>query len=507
MLNEDLGVIFNARQFGRKTRPMGFIAGLILSEPLVYDTKLVTNAVAAINKNLCPQVNGGVQTISFEYHRTFVSLETTDGIDVMRPKASITGRPWSQESVILRARERGDNRKAEKYERARLKHMDCVERQASKNTWVGQHFVKLEAVKEGKPPRLIFNASGVDVLTGRQTNSAYEKLIPRYPSVKGLKTQEKHSPVQEVHCALGSDTWILALDDTGRDANTVPADFERYSMTLESYGILTDTFRAMLARRGFQSTMLIDGREVIKLSSRSTSLLSGCDFTSCMNYNTTRFNAWYLCAIALGLERDDWGVVAEGDDCLILIRRSALPNFNQIITEEFIQEVGNSLCKSWKIEGMGAYDDDGGFPFVGGCIVWSQCTFWFFPSVSRMRLKATCVLSPSCNATQYKGRLAARAEALRDRFSGVPLGYSIAKFVTHLSTKYPARPIRSKEEEFDHRINHNTRFVYPSDDAYSAFWKAFGISPQECKNFDVVIDQAICANQDVLDLRNFSVHW
>lgn len=507
MLNEDLEVIFPARQNGRKTRAMGFIAGLILSDPLVYDTKLVTNAVAAINKNLCPQINRGEQTISFDYHSMFVSLETTDGIDIMRPKATLTGRPWSQEAIIRKARERGDNRKAEKYERARVKHLDCVERQASKRTWVGQHFVKLEALKNGARPRLIFNASGVDVLTGRQPNSAYEELIHRYPSVKGLQTQDKHLPVQEVHHALGSDTWILALDDTGRDANTVSADFERYDMTLESYGIQTETFKGMLARRGFQSTMLIDGREVIKLSSKSTSLLSGCDFTSCMNYNTTRFNAWYLCAIALGLERDDWGVVAEGDDCLILIRRSAMPNFRQIITEEFIKTVGLSLCKSWKIEGMGAFDDDGGFPFVGGCVVWSQCTFWFFPSVSRMRLKATCVLSASCNAAEYKGRLAARAEALRDRFSGVPLGYSIAKFVTHLSAKHPARPIRTKEEEYDHKINHNTKFRQPSDAACSAFWKAFGISPQECRNFDVLVDRAIHANQDILDLRNFSCHW
>lgn len=217
VLNEDLEVIFPARQNGRKTRAMGFIAGLILSDPLVYDTKLVTNAVAAINKNLCPQINRGEQTISFDYHSMFVSLETTDGIDIMRPKATLTGRPWSQEAIIRKARERGDNRKAEKYERARVKHLDCVERQASKRTWVGQHFVKLEALKNGARPRLIFNASGVDVLTGRQPNSAYEELIHRYPSVKGLQTQDKHLPVQEVHHALGSDTWILALDDTGRD--------------------------------------------------------------------------------------------------------------------------------------------------------------------------------------------------------------------------------------------------------------------------------------------------
>lgn len=495
-----------------KTRVMGFTAGLVLSEPLVYDTKNTINFKSAINKNLAPQVTAGVSSIDKQqlqsHIQNYVSLESTIGIDAMQPKARPTDLYWTKQQVIDHTRAKGLAKKAQKYENAVPKGEAKDHHLSTKPKFDGSHFIKLEALKPGKDPRLIFDASTPDVLNGRVVNSAYENWMHRYPTVKGLATNLKFKPVQDIHEQLGCDTWVLALDDTARDANTVRHDFDCYGKLLDAIGINTDMFRAVLSRAGFTSHYSVGMREIARVSSQSTSLLSGCDFTSSMNYNTTRFNAYYLCTVKLGLARQDWGVVAEGDDCLILIRKSAMPDFMTRLTEEYIKVTGEELCKRWKIEGLGSYDKDGGHPFVGGTVVYSLNRWWFFPSVARMRLKATTVLRPDSDEHTYRARLAARSEALRDRFTAVPLGWTIARFVTYLSAKHPARePLRTAEEEYQHKLHVNQSFVKYDDDSLHAFWKATGISPADVLEFERLVDDAISSNIEVLDVRHITSKW
>lgn len=505
--NPEVRVEVVSRTKTRAVRPMGFIAGLVTAQPLVYDTKHVNNVIAAINKNIAPQINRGVMEIDESVLDEFVCQETTDGIDVMTPAVTLNGTIWTKQQVIENTRAKGNTKKTMKYMLAQERLSGTSLRFEERTKVQGGNFVKLEALKQGKPPRFIFDSPGEDVLLGRQCNAPFEKWMARYPSIKGLKTQDKWKPVKDVHDALGGDTWILALDDTARDANTVSYDFLRYRKTLSAIGILSQEFAAILDRRGFRNCVKINGLKVITINSKTTSLHSGCDFTSCLNYNTTRFNAWYLCAKVLGLQKHQWGVVAEGDDCLILISKPALPDFVNIVTPELIAATGAKLCKNWKIEGMGPHDQTTGHPFVGGCVVWSMGQVYFFPSVSRMRLKATTVLSPSVNYKECIGRLSARAEALTDRYSGVPLGYSIAKFVAYLSSKYPSRPRRTNEEEFDHQNNVNTNFrKYTSAELY-AFSKCYGISPMAITEFDNIIDGLIRDDVEVYDARHLTANW
>lgn len=491
-----------------RARQMGFFTGLVLWDPVIYDTKSVSNFIAAVNKNLAPQVRDGRVTAGVkELMAKFVIEETTCGIDIMTPKVEPTSSKWTKDDVIVNARAKGLSRKADKYEDAIPDSESCSHSMETKNRWTGDHFIKSEALKPGKLPRLIFNARPADVLVGRTVNSAYEEWMHRYPSVKGLATQDKWIPVSDVHNALGGDTWVLCLDDTARDANTVRADFERFKKTLKAIGLDDDVYSGMLDRQGFSSRYKVGFQAKLRVASNRTSLLSGCDFTSCMNYNTTRFNAYYLC-YRLGLSKNDWGVVAEGDDCVILIRKSAMPDFMTRVTPALIEAIGLELCKRWKIESLGSYDKELGHPFVGGTVVHSSNRWWFFPSTTRMRLKSTVVVSSHRDEKQLRERLAARAEALRDRFSMMPLGYSIAKFVTHLSAKYPAKePRRTAEEEYNHAIHRNVVFRKYSDEVLSAFWKATGISPAQVLEFDCLIDGAIHRGVDVLDLRHMTMTW
>lgn len=491
-----------------KKRQMGFFAGLVLWDPVIYDTKSVANFIAAVNKNLAPQhEDGKVHDSAIEMMRRFVVEETSSGIDIMTPSAEISPLKWTKDEVVDNARAKGLTRKADKYEKAIPESEGQSHAMETKNRWVGECFVKFEALKPGKPPRLIFNARAADVLKGRTVNSAFEEWMHRYPSVKGLATQDKWKPVRDVHEALGGDTWMLCLDDTARDAHTNRADFNRFKATLNAIGLSDETFFGMLDRSGFVSRYKVGVVTKAMISSKKTSLLSGCDFTSCMNYNTTRFNAYYL-AHKLGLRKNDWGVVAEGDDCVIAIRKSAMPDFMFTVTETLIKNIGLELGKHWKIESMGSYDKDLGHPFVGGTVVYSQANWWFFPSTTRMRLKSTVVLSSHRDEKQLRERLTARAEALRDRFSCTPLGYSIAKFVTHLSSKYPAKePRRTAEEEYDHMIHKGITFKKYDDSTLVAFWKATGISPTEVLDFELEIERAIRNGLEVLDLRHMTVTW
>lgn len=487
-------------RYGR--RLYGFLAGPRLASGQVYDISHPKNVVAAVCKNLADQKPGrclatDVLDAYVDAAMTRIGIKHTDfGIGIVQPRTI--------DEVLLGAQSRSAKKRM-LYEQAHNKNIETGFEGISRTNWRGSAFVKEEMLKIGKPPRFIFNAATEDVVREREVGKAFEEIYIRNNlSIKGLRAAERYKPVEEVHFLLGG-FYVVALDDTARDANTVAHDFYAYNALLSRMGINTPEVSSMLMKRkGFSSRV----RRTWKLTSSQTSLLSGCGFTSSMNYCTTRLNCWFI-AGKLGLSNEEFAVIAEGDDCLFCVRTDAWmrvqSNFDEILSLS-----ARMLRKDLKVESQG-YWHEGGHPFCGGNIGYSGNRWWYFPSLSRMGLKATVVLGRDVESLKpARGRLLARIEALEDRFTQVPIGWKIAEVVRRHAVVQRGKILRTNEEHYNHNLNQGQKFEPPNDEARIAFEHVMGVTVDDQLRFEEMIERR-CEDdincdltvefQDLLDSR------
>jgi len=450
----------------------GFHVGPILSAGQVYNTDLGRNLYAAINKNLADQLPGrGLSTATVD---EFVE-ENLLGIGAQSSVWTPDIRLYTEDEVLAAAQDRSHK----KFELYRENYVACDENgceRSMNDTWELNHFVKFEYLGVSsttglpKPPRLIANVSTEDVVQGRRSGKGFEKFIEKNLSIKGLKSAERYKPLEEVHDLLG-DFYVVALDDTARDANSVRHDFNAYKGVLGSLGLLTPYMAQMLDREGFSSRC-----KGLLLRTRTTSLLSGSDFTSAMNYNTTRLNCWYIAKVC-GLVAHEWCVVAEGDDCLMCITKDAWLRIQPDFSNTFLPKAASDLRKQLKVEGEGWFDECG-HPFVGGNVGYYAGRWWYFPSLGRMRLKATVVLGKDVHQpTNAKARVRARVDALLDRYTGVPIGWKLAEVLQrHASWVGRGKILRNQDEEHNQHSRNDLPFKPPTMLERQAFEHVMGVA-------------------------------
>jgi len=463
----------------------GFYAGPILDDGQVYDTGLGRNIRAAINKNLADQLPGA--GLPREVVDEFVK-DNLVGIGAKPSVITSEVRLNTEEEVLAAASERS-GKKFRAYERSYAACNQTGHERSLVDTWELEHFVKFEFLGKSsttglqKPPRIIANVDTQDVVQGRRSGRGFEHFIAKNNSIKGLKAAERYKPLEEVLTILG-DFYVVALDDTARDANTVRHDFDAYKGVLESLGLLTPYMAQMLDREGFTSRC-----GTLKLRTRTTSLLSGSDFTSAMNYNTTRLNCWYLAKVS-GLAAEEWCVVAEGDDCVMCIARAAWLRVKPNFYDTFLPSAASDLRKCLKVEGEGWYDECG-HPFVGGNVGYYAGRWWYFPSLSRMRLKATVVLGKDVHQPAVaKARLRARVEALVDRYTAVPIGWKLAEVLQrHAAWVGHGKILRLQDEEYNHVFAKNaTPFRAPTELERKAYEHVMGVSVSVQRRLEDVIE-------------------
>lgn len=449
----------------------GFHAGPILSTGQVYNTDLARNLYAAINKNLADQVPGVGLTDSVI--EEFVEANLV-GIGAKPSEWTPEIRLFTEAEVLDAAQQRSHK----KFLLYQENFIACDEHGCERSlvhTWHLNHFVKFEFLGISsstglpKPPRLIANVSTEDVVQGRRSGKGFEIFIEKNLSIKGLKSAERYKPLEEVHDLLG-DFYVVALDDTARDANTVRHDFNAYKGVLGSFGLLTPYMAQMLDREGFISRC-----KTLHMWTRTTSLLSGSDFTSAMNYNTTRLNCWYLSKVC-GLASEEWCVVAEGDDCVMCITSAAWQRIQPHFKDYFLPKAASDLRKCLKVEGEGWFDECG-HPFVGGNVGYYAGRWWYFPSLGRMRLKATVVLGKDVHQrVTAKARLRARVDALLDRYTAVPIGWKLAEVLRHhASWVGRGKILRNQDEEHNQFSRNNLPFRSPTMLERQAFEHVMGV--------------------------------
>lgn len=466
---------------------VGFYAGPIMAKGQVYDQRHPLNIRAGIAKNLADQVVG--PGLPKDIVALFIDQHSV-GIGAKDSEISQEVHMYSDQEVIDAAYLRS-GKKGRQYNESFINIDNTGVERSDHDTWNVRHFVKFEFLKFGKPPRLVCDASTDDVVMGRRTGKGFEAFIAENLSIKGLQSDEKWKPLEEVQDLLG-EFYVIALDDTARDANTVQHDFDAFIGVLDSMDLLDDLNRDMLDRTGFRSNC-----GASSIASKQVSLLSGVDFTSSMNYNTTRLNCWFI-AHELGLDRLDWAVIAEGDDCLFCIRLSIW----YTVKDRFatvLSACATMLRKDLKIEGQGEWDECG-HPFVGSHMGYYAGRWWCFPSFGRMKLKSTVVLGHDVqSATRASGRLKARAEALSDRYSGVPIGYKLAEVLRHRAMGLRGKILRTTEEEYHLSLSRKL-FREPNNDEREAYAHCVGIEVVDQLLLESEIEMD-CARENNPDMR------
>lgn len=334
-------------------------------------------------------------------------------------------------------------------------------------------FVKFELLRAGKPPRNIFNPSTLDVVAMRvATKPLEQEMLLTEMTFKGVQTQDKWQPIVRAARAVDPqlDVWVVCLDDTARDGNCVEHDQTLFIGILYSYGLLSGYVLSIVSRVFATTTT-----RFFKLGLYVFSLLSGVPHTSVMNYWVSVFGLWCWATCYLGLRYHQFAIVAEGDDTALIIKAAAARACaaRGLFTEQSIGDFGLRLRKRWKLEDCGPLDKARGHPIVGGVVIESYGQFYFFPSFKRFLLKAGwCADYGLANVKAYRRRASARACALVDRYSGVPVMWAYAARVAlafGLQTKG-----MTEEERFSY--SGNTRCHEPSMAVRLAFEKAYGIT-------------------------------
>lgn len=441
----------------------------------MYDGSSEDAERAALSKNLAQQVPAHPSGTLFYWVSLFLTAFARGAFDAWR---AVPGDfvPASPEEVVAAAFRRS-GKKGRAYEAAFAWWYKAIG-WCRKNTWIGTQagsmFVKLEALKPWKPPRMVFNPETVEVAASRQTTMLAETWKYGRPTFSGLPTPLRYLPIADAAAALDPslDCYILSLDDTGRDANTTEENFIVFRVCLFVIGSLLTVIDMLLLRRGFVAKM-----KNVTVRGAYFSLLSGSAWTSIMNYFTSLFNLFCFALFHFGWTTSDYVSVAEGDDSALVFpaRLFEAASAKGLFEESAIYAFGLLLRKRIKVESLRHLKDPRGHPIVGGVVVHFQHHWFFFPSWSRFLLKSGWALDRNIvSATIYRGRLKARSCALNDRYTGVPVMWAYAQRVHANAILVGGRTRFTAEEEFSY--SGVVIAQPPSDLARDAFASVYGLS-------------------------------
>lgn len=340
--------------------------------------------------------------------------------------------------------------------------------------WVGEVFVKCEYLKAGKPPRLIFNALQKDIVLAHMVIIRFERWAKANRlTFKGLVTADRWKPIAALADRLGDDMWVLMLDCVARDGNVTREDLLMFRDFLAMLNMLHegDQLWLMLTRVGMESK----GRWAY-LETSVARLHSGVSFTSVINMFISWFGH-YVLSKELGLSTSEYGSVAEGDDGAVGVSAVGASRLRNVDLNDVVASIGRKVGKVWKIESWGSLLE-GGHPIVGSLVGCSGGRFWSFPG-PRLLFRGCAVVGFDLNQpTAAAGRLRARAQALRDRCDGLPIGFMLARHVTALVACLAAKEVRTSEQEYDHRLygTHVAVVGPPSVDVRLAYEHVTGCS-------------------------------
>lgn len=433
-----------------EARPAGAAVGPVLSWPSVYDPRSAEAELGAMGKNLGEQVQEkpgpvGLWMVVFLMHFAAGAFDACC--------FSLGRTPSSPQEVIAAAYLRS-GAKGRQYSEAFRWFYDgvgfCKAVVVYTVCHVSSMFVKVEALASGKPPRMIFNPLTWEVVVSLESTRPAEGWMKQERvTFKGVQTADKWKPIAEAALKVnaGFDVWILCLDDTGRDSNTVAHDFTIFECVLAILGCLTIMTAQLLQRVGFRAKM-----NNFKLRGDWVSLLSGSSWTSVMNYFTSMFMLFCVAVFYLDLPFSDFYCLAEGDDSALILSGERVRGLLQTTTlfdEEGIAGFGLKLRKRLKIESFREFYHPEGHPIVGGVAAFSCEGSFYHPSWKRFELKTSWALSfMICSEKVYLSRLQSRSLCLNDRFDGVPIMWAYARRVAIVAQRLGGRALLDSDELF-----------------------------------------------------------
>lgn len=447
--------------------------GPILSRPVLWETRSRDCEQAAFGKNLPEQIpeNEEDRVWVDRMSVAFLSALAAGQVDATGLKRQHLW-PASPKEVVDAAYKKS-GKKGRLYEAASaVVHKGKGIWEAGER-WIGSMFVKFELLKEGKPPRNIFNSSTEDVVVVREAAMPMEHYMAETGfTFKGLVSEDKWIPICNAARAVDKDmdVWVVCLDDTARDGNTVEHDLKNFISILYLFGVMTQLVLSVMQRLAAKTRTKFFNLVLVLYS-----LLSGVPHTSLMNFWTSVFGLWCWAVDDLGLAHSEFAIVAEGDDTALIIagRRARELSARGKFSECDIVTFGLRLRKRWKLEDCGPLDKDRGHPIVGGVVVENLKQFYYFPSWKRFILKAGwCGDYGLKGRKPYLLRASARACALVDRYSSVPVMWAYACKVAEAFGCSTAGMTR--EERFSY--SGKTACLEPSSAARVAFEKAYGIA-------------------------------
>lgn len=456
-------------------RIAGAAVGPVLSMPVVYDPRSSDAEMGAVGKNLSEQIPHKHDDV-LAWMVIFLVHFAAGCFDAGRYRLHFP--PASREEVLAAAYKRS-GAKGRAYQQAsdwfyrgvgfcKVFTIFC-------SMHVASMFVKVEALAFGKPPRMIYNPLTWEVIVGLEsTRPAEYWMKSERVTFKGVPTSDKHLPIAEAALKVDRnfDVFVLCLDDTGRDGNTVTHDFGIFTCVLAILGSLTSLVADFLERVGFTTRM-----HNFTLIGRWLSLLSGSPWTSVMNYFTSMFVLFCFAQFYLGLNLWQYYCLAEGDDSALIISGTAarLLIARGMFDEDKLAAFGLKLRKRIKVESARWFYDPAGHPIVGGVAVFGEGGGLFIPSWKRFLQKSSWALSFMIDVPAvYLSRLQSRSLCLNDRFTTVPVMWAYARRVRQIAQRQGGRVCMSSQELYAYSGNDFAQ--PPSMEARLAFAGVCGIS-------------------------------
>lgn len=455
-------VKFQPKQ-GRELEQMSERLCLLYTGPIfnergqVWETLHVANLWAAAAKNLAEQVPSQERSAGDEYRADFLDELVNGRMDAIGllgwEEAFTEDLPLTVEDVLAHVAIKSPA-KAAAYQAAITAwlHGDAPELGPADDVgydkWVGEVFVKCEYLKAGKAPRLIFNALQKDIVLAHMIIIRFERWAKANRlTFKGLVTEDRWRPIAAMADRLGETMWLLMLDCTARDGNVTREDLLMFRDLLVRLNMLEvgDQLWLMLGREGMEAK----GKWAY-IDTAIARLHSGVSFTSILNMVVSWFGH-YVLARECGFSRLEWCSVAEGDDGAVGVSQEAARKLNSCPLGELVERVGRKVGKRWKIESWGPWLV-GGHPIVGSLVGWCGGRGWSFPG-PRLLFRGCVVVGFDLDSpTAAAGRVKARAQALRDRCDGMPIGFMLARHVSALAAYLLGKEVRTSEQEYDHRL-------------------------------------------------------
>lgn len=423
----------------------------------LWDPLHVDNLRAAASKNLVEQVPPHERSAGDLYRDEFVEVLSDGRMDVVGLKgwenAMIEDVPLTLDDVIAHvaiksaAKARAYREAVDSWLRGDAPLMGPAD-DVGYDKWVGEVFVKSEYLKAGKVPRLIFNALQKDIVLAHVVIIRFERWAKANRlTFKGLVTEDRWKPIAALAERLGDKMWLLMLDCTARDGNVTEEDLLMFRDFLVRIGMLEvgDQLWLMLTRVGMEGK----GKWAM-IETNLARLHSGCSFTSVINMFLSWFGH-YVFSRETGLAVNEYGSVAEGDDGAVGVGEEGARRLNSVDLVAVVEAVGRKVGKVWKIESWGPWLN-GGHPIVGSLVGWSGGRGWSFPGPRLLFRGCTVVGFDLGQPTAAAGRVKARAQALRDRCDGLPIGFMLARHVTALAASLSASEMRNSEQQYDHNL-------------------------------------------------------